>query len=88
MIANALNLINKGVGIIRIDAVPYIWKQLRTDCRNLLQVHSIVHIMRSICEIVCSDILLFGEVVMAPEDTPYFGSVENRNAIYYIMSLQ
>ncbi|MDY4669389.1 MAG: alpha-amylase family protein [Oliverpabstia sp.] len=77
MIYNMLNLTNKGIDVIRIDAVPYIWKQLGTSCRNLPQVHTIVRIMRMICEIVCPGVLLLGEVVMEPEKVvPYFGTVE------------
>lgn len=77
MIYNMLFLINKGIDVIRIDAVPYIWKQLGTSCRNLPQVHSIVRIMRIICEIVCPGVLLLGEVVMEPDKVvPYFGSPE------------
>ena len=77
MIFNMLYLANQGVDIVRLDAVPYIWKQLGTNCRNLPQVHTIVRIMRMVCEIVCPGILLLGEVVMAPEKVvPYFGTVE------------
>lgn len=77
MILNMLNLTNKGIDIIRIDAVPYIWKELGTNCRNLPQVHNIVRMMRMICEIVCPSVLLLGEVVMEPEKVvPYFGTVE------------
>lgn len=77
MIYNMLNLTNKGVNVIRIDAVPYIWKQLGTQCRNLPQVHTIVRMMRMICEIVCPGVILLGEVVMEPEKVvPYFGTVE------------
>ncbi len=77
MVYNMLNLVNKGVDIIRIDAVPYIWKQLGTDCRNLPQVHTIIRILRMLCEIVCPRVLLLGEVVMAPDKVvPYFGTVE------------
>lgn len=76
MIFNMLFLANQGVDIIRLDAVPYIWKQLGTSCRNLPQVHTIVRMMRMICEIVCPGTLLLGEVVMAPEKVvPYFGTV-------------
>ncbi len=72
-----LNLTNQGVDIIRIDAVPYIWKELGTTCRNLPQVHSIVRMLRMICEIVCPGVLLLGEVVMEPvKVVPYFGTVE------------
>lgn len=77
MIDYMLNLTNKGVDIIRIDAVPYIWKELGTNCRNLPQVHNIVRMMRMICEIVCPGVLLLGEVVMEPvKVVPYFGTVE------------
>lgn len=76
MIYNMLYLANRGIDVIRIDAVPYIWKQLGTNCRNLPQVHNIVRIMRMISEIVCPGILLLGEVVMEPSRVvPYFGSV-------------
>ena len=77
MMYNFLYLANQGMDIIRIDAVPYIWKQLGTNCRNLPQVHTIVRMMRMIGEIVCPGIILLGEVVMAPEEVaPYFGTVE------------
>ena len=77
MTDNMLNLCNHGVDIIRLDAVPYIWKQLGTSCRNLKEVHSLVRMMRIVCEIVCPGTLLLGEVVMEPSKVvPYFGTVE------------
>ena len=77
MMYNFLYLANQGMDIIRIDAVPYIWKQLGTDCRNLKQVHTIVRMMRMICEIVCPGVVLLGEVVMEPQKvSPYFGTIE------------
>ena len=75
MMYNFLYLANQGIDIIRLDAVPYIWKQLGTNCRNLPQVHTIVRMMRMIAEVVCPGIVLLGEVVMAPaEVVPYFGT--------------
>ena len=77
MMYNFLYLANRGIDIVRIDAVPYIWKELNTQCRNLPQVHTIVRMMRIISEIVCPGVLLLGEVVMEPEKVvPYFGTVE------------
>ena len=74
---NLLNLANLGLDVLRIDAVPYIWKDLGTSCRNLPQVHTIVRMLRMICEIVCPGVLLLGEVVMEPARVvPYFGTVE------------
>lgn len=75
MAANILFLANMGVEVMRIDAVPYIWKELGTNCRNLPQVHSIVRMVRMILEVVCPAVILKGEVVMAPRELPpYFGT--------------
>ena len=75
MTENMLYLCNQGVDIIRLDAVPYIWKTLGTSCRNLPQVHTLVRMMRMVCEIVCPGTLLLGEVVMEPSKVvPYFGT--------------
>ena len=77
MTENMLFLCNQGIDIIRLDAVPYIWKELGTNCRNLPQVHKLVRMMRIVCEIVCPGTLLLGEVVMEPSKVvPYFGTVE------------
>lgn len=77
MMYNFLFFANQGMDIIRIDAVPYIWKELGTSCRNLKEVHTIVRMMRMIAEIVCPSVILLGEVVMEPEKVvPYFGTVE------------
>ena len=77
MTANMLYLCNQGVDIIRLDAVPYVWKELGTNCRNLPQVHSLVRIMRIAAEVVCPGTLLLGEVVMEPSKVvPYFGTVD------------
>ena len=77
MTDSMLNLCNHGVDIIRLDAVPYIWKALGTSCRNLKQVHTLVRMMRMVCEIVCPGTLLLGEVVMEPSKVvPYFGALD------------
>ena len=77
MTADMLNLCNHGVDIIRLDATPYIWKELGTDCRNLPQVHTLVRLMRMASEVVCPGTLLLGEVVMEPSKVvPYFGTIE------------
>ena len=77
MTDDMLNLCNHGVDIVRLDATPYIWKALGTSCRNLQQVHTLVRMMRMVCEIVCPGTLLLGEIVMEPSKVvPYFGTVE------------
>lgn len=77
MTENLLYLTNRGIDVIRLDAVPYIWKELGTSCRNLPQVHTLSRMLRIACEIVCPSVLLLGEVVMEPAKVvPYFGTTE------------
>ena len=77
MTENLLFLANRGIDVIRLDAIPYIWKELGTNCRNLPQVHTLARMLRMVCEIVCPSVLLLGEVVMEPvKVAPYFGTPE------------
>ena len=77
MTENLLYLANRGMDVIRLDAIPYIWKELGTDCRNLPKVHTLARMLRMACEIVCPGVLLLGEVVMEPAKVaPYFGTRE------------
>ena len=77
MVESMLHLANLGVEVLRIDAVPYLWKELGTSCRNLPQVHTIMRMIRLVTECVCPGVILKGEVVMAPRElAPYFGTPE------------
>ena len=77
MTDNLLYLANRGMDVIRLDASPYIWKELGTNCRTLPQVHTIVRMMHLACQLVCPGVALLGEVVMEPREVvPYFGSEE------------
>ena len=77
MVCSMLHLANLGVEVLRIDAVPYLWKEVGTTCRNLPKVHTIMRMIRLIIETVCPAVILKGEVVMAPRElAPYFGTQE------------
>lgn len=90
MTENMLYLANAGIDVIRLDAVPYIWKERGTQCRNLPQVHTIVRMMRIIAAMVCPSVLLLGEVVMEPSKVvPYFGTVTKPecNMLYNVTTM-
>ncbi len=75
MVSAMLALANLGVEVLRIDATPYLWKELGTTCRNLPQVHTVMRMLRLATDIVCPAVLLKGEVVMAPRElAAYFGT--------------
>jgi amylosucrase len=75
MASALLQLANRGVDIFRFDAIPYIWKEWGTSCRNLPQVHTFLRMFRIILDIVAPGAIIKGEVVMAPKEVaPYFGT--------------
>jgi amylosucrase len=77
MTENLLFLANRGVDVLRLDAIPYIWKEIGSDNRNLPQVHTIARILHLACYVVCPSVILLGEVVMEPyKVAAYFGTVE------------
>ncbi len=77
MIKRFLDLANQGVDVICLDEVPYLWKQIGTDGKNLPQVHTILRMMRIISDIVCPGTLLLGKGESDPQKAaPYFGTFE------------
>lgn len=90
MVSSMLTMANLGVEVFRLDAVPYIWKTLGTNCRNLPQVHTIVRMMRLALEIAAPAVIFKGEVVMAPSElAAYFGptSAPECHLLYGVSSM-
>ncbi len=74
-----LTLANKGIDIFRLDAIPYMWKELGTLSMNLPQVHTLLKMMELIVEEVCPSVIFLGEAIVEPNEiVKYFGSKEER----------
>lgn len=74
-----LELANRGVEVFRLDAIPFMWKELGTNCRNLPQIHTIVQIYKIITKIVCPGIIFKGEAIVSPDQIlSYFGGMEGK----------
>jgi amylosucrase len=70
-----LTLANKGIDIFRLDAIPYMWKELGTNCMNLPQVHKLIAMMYEIVQQICPSVIFLGEAIVQPyEIVKYFGS--------------
>lgn len=77
MVENLFYFANLGVDMVRLDAIPYIWKAMGTSSRNLPEVHKILRVFRELLAYVAPSVALLGEVIMAPKlISPYFGSTE------------
>jgi amylosucrase len=70
-----LFLANTGVRMIRLDAIPFIWKTLGTSCRNLPEVHIFMHFFQLLKREVCPGVAILGEAIVEPHEIyKYFGT--------------
>lgn len=75
MTDNLLYLANLGVNMIRLDAIPFMWKQVDTTCRNLEPIHDLMRLFQHIKQDVCPSLALLGEAIVEPEEiVKYFGT--------------
>lgn len=83
-----LYLANLGIEMIRLDAIPFIWKELDTNCRNLDKAHQLLNIIHTIKQIVCPSMILLGEAIVEPyEIYKYFGDEESECDVLYNANL-
>jgi amylosucrase len=77
MIENLLYLMNKGVDMLRLDAIPFMWKEMWTTCRNLHEIHPLLRMFQVITRMVAPSVALLGEAIMKPDEIiTYFGHGE------------
>ncbi len=61
-----LDLANRGVDVLRLDAIAFMWKKLGTDCQGLPQVHSITQVLHAVTRIACPAVAFKAEAIVAP----------------------
>lgn len=75
MTDNLLFLANLGINMIRLDAIPFMWKQVDSTCRNLDPIHDLLKMFNLIKEEVCPSLALLGEAIVEPQEiVKYFGN--------------
>lgn len=77
MLGEMLFLANIGVEFLRLDAVPFLWKEKGTSCENLPQVHTIIQAFNALIEIATPSVEFKSEAIVHPDDVvKYFGQGE------------
>ncbi len=70
-----LFLANKGVEVVRLDAVAFMWKRMGTRCQNEPEVHEILQALRAASRIVAPALIHKEEAIVAPKELiPYLGT--------------
>ena len=68
MLGEMLFLANHGVEVLRLDAVPFLWKQLGTSCENLPQAHALVAALNLLMQIVAPATIFKAEAIVHPDE--------------------
>jgi len=66
MLEVLLFLANTGVEVLRLDAVPFLWKRLGTDCQNQPEVHLLLQALRALVRIAAPATVFKAEAIVAP----------------------
>jgi sucrose phosphorylase len=72
--------VEQGVSIIRIDAVPFLWKEIGTDCIHRPQTHAIIKLLRAVLDAAAPGVVLITESnVPFNENISYLGNLDALN---------
>ncbi len=78
-----LGYLAHGAGVIRLDAVAYLWKERGTGCVHLPQTHEVVKLLRDFLQVVAPHVVLLTETnVPHAENIAYFGEGDEAHAVY------
>lgn len=83
MVDILLSYINKGVSVIRLDAIAFLWKRSGTSCLHEEETHEAVKVMRDIFDYcVPGSVLLTETNVPHLENISYFGKGDEAHMVY------
>ena len=78
MAGTMLFLANKGVDVLRFDAVAFMWKRMGTRCQSEPEVHMLLHALRAAGRIAAPAAIHLEEAIVSPaEMIPYLGLGEH-----------
>ncbi len=70
-----LALSDLGIDVLRLDAVPFLWKREGTDCENLPEVHVLLRTLRAVMAVASPATIFKAEAIVPPDQlTAYLGA--------------
>ena len=70
-----MRLSGLGVDLLRLDAVPFMWKREGTDCENQPEVHVLLCTLRAVLATASPSLIFKAEAIVPPDQlTPYVGA--------------
>lgn len=82
MAGEMLFLANRGVDVLRMDAVAFIWKQLGTACESLPQAHLLIQAFNAALRIAAPGVLFKSEAIVHPDEVVQYVSPDECQISY------
>jgi amylosucrase len=67
MLGTMFTLANHGIDVLRLDAVPFLWKRMGTDCQNQPEAHLLVQAFRALTRLAAPGLELKAEAIVSPD---------------------
>ena len=68
ILGEMLFLANQGVDVLRLDAVPFLWKTVGTPCENLPETHLVVRALNAAASIAAPALVFKSEAIVHPDE--------------------
>ncbi|MGJ3239102.1 MAG: amylosucrase [Anaerolineae bacterium] len=68
MAGEMLFLANRGVDVLRFDALAFIWKEMGTSCESLPEAHMVIQAYNALVKIVAPAMVFKSEAIVHPDD--------------------
>jgi amylosucrase len=67
MLGTMLTLANHGIDVLRLDAAPFLWKRMGTDCQNQPEAHLLLQAFRALARLAVPGLVLEAEAIVGPD---------------------
>jgi amylosucrase len=78
----ALFLANQGIDVLRLDAVPFLWKSLGTNCENQPEAHFIVEALNAVAAMAAPSLAFKSEAIVHPDEVAKYIGPERSELSY------
>ncbi len=82
ILGEMLFLANQGVDVLRLDAVPFLWKKAGTSCENLPEAHLVVRALNAAASIAAPSLVFKSEAIVHPDEVARYVRVDECRLSY------
>jgi amylosucrase len=69
-------LANQGIDVLRLDAAPFLWKRMGTNCQNQPEVHLLIQAYRALMRVIAPAVIFKAEAIVPPDDLLHYIGVK------------